>query len=189
VTEPTSLCELASFYALGLVGDDELNEYEGHLLDGCPRCEAELKAAEGVAPLLAYSVDPAAPPPRLRAALLDEIATRARIGVDRPGSAGEWVTSRIPGVRTRTLQIDAEKRRIVMLVKAAPGFRYPAHQHDDLEELVMLDGELVFGGVTTYRAGDFIRSEAGTSHPPSETASGCVFLMSTSLDAIERARL
>jgi hypothetical protein len=47
--------------------------------------------------------------------------------------------------------------------------------------MFMLEGELRFGD-TTYRAGDYIRSEAGSVHGSSETAGGCMFLLRASLD-------
>ena len=52
-----------------------------------------------------------------------------------------------------------------MLSRMEPGCGYPAHQHLDVEEVLVLAGgyEDEFG---TYRTGDYVRYEVGSVHTP-----------------------
>ncbi|HSP97031.1 MAG TPA: hypothetical protein VL049_07270 [Candidatus Dormibacteraeota bacterium] len=68
---------------------------------------------------------------------------------------------------------------MTLLTRLAPGTIYPHHQHDDFEELFLLDGDVVVNGVPMIRA--------TTAAPPpaaSTTASapsgGCTFIVATS---------
>jgi hypothetical protein len=47
-----------------------------------------------------------------------------------------------PGIECKLLATDAERHRVSMLVRLAPGARYPAHTHAGVEELHLLDGQL-----------------------------------------------
>ena len=47
-----------------------------------------------------------------------------------------------PGIECKLLATDGARHRVSMLVRLAPGARYPAHTHAGTEELHLLDGEL-----------------------------------------------
>ena len=85
-----------------------------------------------------------------------------------------------PGISCNLLATDAEKDRVSMLVRLAPGAAYPPHRHSGVEELYLLDGKLMIDDKTLY-PGDYNRAEPGTGdqHVWSETGCTCVLLTST----------
>lgn len=85
-----------------------------------------------------------------------------------------------PGISCNLLATDAEKDRVSMLVRLAPGAAYPPHRHSGVEELYLLDGKLMIDDKTLY-AGDYNRAEPGTGdqHVWSDTGCTCVLLTST----------
>ncbi len=84
------------------------------------------------------------------------------------------------GISCKLLATDAEKDRVSMLVRLAPGAAYPPHRHAGVEELYLLDGELLIDDMTLY-PGDYNRAEPGTGDQRvwSETGCTCVLLTST----------
>jgi DNA-binding NarL/FixJ family response regulator/quercetin dioxygenase-like cupin family protein len=85
-----------------------------------------------------------------------------------------------PGISCNLLATDAEKDRVSMLVRLAPGAAYPPHHHAGVEELYLLDGELMIDDKTLH-PGDYNRALPGTGdqHVWSETGCTCVLLTST----------
>ena len=179
--EIDAMCELAPLYSLGALDDAEAWRFRAHLLEGCDGCRLELAALEEVADMLAYAADPADPSPILRSRLMDAVADETPELSPAELAGDAWVPYKIPGVQVRRLHVDEQARRVVMLVRADKGVKYPSHRHVDDEEMFMLAGELRFGE-RVYRAGDYIRSECGSVHSSSETLTGCMFLIRASLD-------
>ena len=85
-----------------------------------------------------------------------------------------------PGISCNLLATDAEKERVSMLVRLAPGAAYPPHRHAGVEELYLLDGELTIDDKTLH-PGDYNRALPGTGdqHVWSESGCTCVLLTST----------
>lgn len=103
-----------------------------------------------------------------------------------PARASEPEWSEVAaGISCKLLATDAENGRVSMLVRLAPGAEYPPHVHAGVEELHMLDGELMVDDKKLY-AGDYLRSEPGTTdrHVWSET--GCTGVLLTSIRDILR---
>jgi anti-sigma factor ChrR (cupin superfamily) len=84
------------------------------------------------------------------------------------------------GIECKLLATDAEKHRVSMLVRLAPGANYPPHTHAGIEELYLLDGELwiderkLFPGGYNYCAPGTVDVRVW-----SETGCTCVLLTST----------
>src|SRR5688572_28828767 len=85
-----------------------------------------------------------------------------------------------PGISCKLLATDAEKHRVSMLVRLAPGAAYPAHTHAGVEELHLLDGELWIDERKLF-PGDYNQAEASTGDQRvwSETGCTCVLITST----------
>jgi anti-sigma-K factor RskA len=83
------LHDLTAAYALDALDADEAEAYETHLAR-CERCRAELAALTETAGALAWAVDAPAPPPALRARLLDAAAAERSNVVPLPGRPA-WV--------------------------------------------------------------------------------------------------
>jgi anti-sigma-K factor RskA len=69
-----AFAELASGYALQALGGRERSEFEGHLRTGCAECAAALVEYGETLAALAAEMPPVAPPPAVRARLLQRIA-------------------------------------------------------------------------------------------------------------------
>jgi anti-sigma-K factor RskA len=71
--ETNTLHDLTAAYALDALDDEDARAYEAHLAR-CERCRDELASFSETASGLAYAVDSPAPPPELRARILQEAA-------------------------------------------------------------------------------------------------------------------
>ena len=88
---------------------------------------------------------------------------------------------RCPGLQVALLHADPVTREYVSLLKAEPGFTYPAHRHGGVEEIYMLSGDLKLEGITYYQ-GDYIRSATGSTHAVAHSIAGCIFFFRSSMD-------
>jgi anti-sigma factor ChrR (cupin superfamily) len=59
------------------------------------------------------------------------------------------------------------------LMRMEPGAVTISHEHQGMEEFLILEGDLVDSDGTVFRAGDFVSYEAGTRHD-SRTETGCL---------------
>ena len=150
---------------------------------------------------LAYSVA-ATPPPHLKKRILDRIASE---GPSRPASLppggravlpgvtavlvadAEWIPTPLPGLDTKLLHRDDARGYTTRLLRFAPGSTYPAHRHGATEEVFIVAGSVVLNGVT-LRAGDYCRSEAGTTETAAFSAEGgMAIIVSSDADEFVRA--
>ncbi|HEU4590713.1 MAG TPA: cupin domain-containing protein [Steroidobacteraceae bacterium] len=114
-------------------------------------------------------------------ALLYRDASKPRI------PEGEWVREArepdweevAPGISCKLLANDAERGRVSMLVRLAPGVDYPPHTHAGVEELHLLEGELWIDDQKLV-PGDYNRAEPGTSDQRVWSETGCMCVLVTS---------
>jgi anti-sigma-K factor RskA len=66
--------EQADVYALGALDGEELAQFEAHLATGCATCAERLRETREALALLPRSLPPVAPPPSVRARVLERIA-------------------------------------------------------------------------------------------------------------------
>jgi anti-sigma-K factor RskA len=78
--------EQADVYAVGALDGEERGRFEAHLAGGCAACAARLRETREALAALPRALPPAAPPPALRARLLE------RIAAERPGAPGRGAT-------------------------------------------------------------------------------------------------
>jgi len=76
-------------YLLGALERDEAAELERHL-EGCERCQEEMRWLEPAVQLLPESVERAEPPSRLRQTLMAEVREDVREAKERPAPARGW---------------------------------------------------------------------------------------------------
>ena len=178
--------EQAALYALGALPADEAEAVASALAAGDVALNDEVGAFASVVETLALAVPPQAPPPALRAAVLERIGAGAPAVIDAGGlrfvrsAATAWEPSPLAGIEVKRLFDDATAGRRTTLVRIAPGGSVPAHRHADVEEIYLLEGDLVLSGVP-MRAGDYCRAEGGTMHDGIHSPGGCVLLMCASV--------
>jgi anti-sigma factor ChrR (cupin superfamily) len=192
-------CELAPLYALDLLDLEERLWVETQVLE-CPDLAEELASYQTAVDLMPYSAEPVPMAADLKDRLFDRIDTTSdlQLDLDPVDSIAEtppeptmvavrsadlqWKPHRMPGVTVAVLFIDSVSRMRNLVVKAEAGVVYPFHQHQGIEEIYMLEGELEIDG-EVYLAGDYIRSYPNTIHAPS-TNTGCMFLIRACMDDI-----
>jgi anti-sigma factor ChrR (cupin superfamily) len=175
--------EQVSAYAVNALPPSEVPAIEAHLAS-CWPCRRELEALRPIVDAFAaWPTDVLRPTASLQGRLAQRIwAETGAKPVSPP--AREWVEPEweevAPGIFCKLLARDAEKDRVSMLVRLAPGVEYPPHTHAGVEELHLLDGELWIDDRKLY-AGDYNRGEPGMSDKRvwSETGCTCVLITST----------
>lgn len=190
-TENYCFCELAPLYALDLLSASEQAWVEQQVAD-CPELAEELASYQAAVTAIPYG----APTLPMADNLKDRLFAQLGLGFDPPIEATpasipnvyqavrsqdlNWQPHTVPGVRVAIVHIDEIKREMVGFLKAEPGVRYPRHRHAAIEEIFMIEGDLIIGE-EVYGAGDYLRSQPGSSHSP-YTNGGCQFFFHTSLD-------
>jgi anti-sigma factor ChrR (cupin superfamily) len=175
--------EVTSAYAARALAASEVAAAEAHIAV-CPDCQRELESLRPVIDtFVSWPTDVLRPPASLQARLAARIAEdTGKPPVPPPApqwSEPEWEQV-APGIECKLLATDAERHRVSMLVRLAPGASYPPHTHAGVEELHLLDGELwiderkLFPGDYNYGA-----PGAGDERVWSETGCTCVLITST----------
>jgi anti-sigma factor ChrR (cupin superfamily) len=175
--------EVTCAYAAQALAASEVAAAEAHIA-ACPDCQGELESLRPVVDRFAlWPTDVLRPTASLQARLALRIAEdTGKPPVPPqplPWSEPEWEQV-APGIECKLLATDAERHRVSMLVRLAPGASYPAHTHAGHEELHLLDGELwiddrkLFPGDYNYGA-----PGAGDERVWSETGCTCVLVTST----------
>jgi anti-sigma factor ChrR (cupin superfamily) len=175
--------ETTCAYAAQALAASEVAAAEAHIAV-CPACQRELESLRPVIDrFVSWPTDVLRPAASLQARLALRIAEETGKQPVLP-PASQWSEPEweqvAPGVECKLLATDAERHRVSMLVRLAPGARYPAHTHAGVEELHLLDGELwidarkLFPGDYNYGA-----PGAGDERVWSETGCTCVLVTST----------
>jgi hypothetical protein len=175
---PCEQSEVTCTYAL-----QGLPASEAHIAS-CPNCQRELESLRRVVNrFVSWPIDVLRPTTslheRLALRISEETGTLPVLPPVRQWSEPEW--ERVaPGIECKLLATDAERHRVSMLVRLAPGASYPGHTHAGVEELHLLDGELwiderkLVPGDYNYGA-----AGAGDERVWSETGCTCVLITST----------
>ena len=175
--------ETTCAYALQLSPASEVAAAEAHITS-CPDCRRELESLRPVVDrFVSWPTDVLRPTTSLQARLArritEETGKEPVLTPQQQWSEPEWEQV-APGIECKLLASDMERHRVSMLVRLAPGASYPAHTHDGVEELHLLDGELwidekkLVPGDYNYGA-----PGAGDERVWSETGCTCVLITST----------
>jgi quercetin dioxygenase-like cupin family protein len=184
--------ERAADYVLGVLPASEAARFEDHVAAGCAACAGELRVAREVESALGSLAPRRDPPAGLRAALLRAIASSdSKVrqvwrdfgrGAERGDrfvvrqDEGAWHEVGIPGIQVRQLAVDPAAARVTMVIRMAPGTRYPPHRHGGREECYVLAGDLRHGD-QVMTAGDFEVAEEDAIHGWQWTEGGCLLLI------------
>ena len=174
--------ELTCAYAAQALTVSELPAAEAHIAS-CAECRREL---EGLRPVVdrfvAWPTDVLRPTTSLQARLArriaDETGKAPVFPRARQWSEPEWEQV-APGIECKLLATDAERHRVSMLVRLAPGASYPPHTHADVEELHLLDGELWINE-RRLLPGDYNYGAPGAADEIIWSKTGCTCVLVTS---------
>jgi hypothetical protein len=171
-----------STYALRALPPEEVRVVEEHLR-ACSSCRQELESLRPVVDTFAaWPTDVLRPSASLWGQIAQRIETNSSphssARAIEPWSEPDWEEV-APGISCKLLATDAERDRVSMLVRLAPGTDYPPHTHAGLEELHLLDGELWIDDRKLH-PGDYNRAEAGTSDQRVWSETGCTCVLITS---------
>lgn len=176
-----SIESLTSF-AVGAVPSAKADEYAIHLTE-CAHCEREFDSLRVLAANLAAWPKEVLQP---SASLWDRLSARLPRQQEVPplpaaDLPGEVLWEEVsPGISCSILAADFVTDRVSMLVRLQPGVDYPAHEHADLEELHLLEGELWIND-RKLLAGDYSRAEAGSADHRVWSETGCTCVLITSM--------
>jgi quercetin dioxygenase-like cupin family protein len=168
-------------YALHAVPPEAVTAIEAHIV-ACGECEKELEALRPtIESFVAWPTDVLRSPPWLQRRLAMRIAAEA--GAPPALPAAQWREPEwkqvTPEISCKLLSVDAHTHTVGMLVRLAPGGRYPAHVHAGVEELHLLEGELWIDERKLY-PGEYNRAEPGTADALVWSGTGCTCVLITS---------
>ena len=180
--------EATCAYALQALPAGEAAATEAHVAS-CPDCRRELESLRPVVDrLVSWPTDVLRPPRSLQRRLARRIAEeRGTRPVPPPlprWREPEWAEV-AAGIECKMLAVDAERHRVSMLVRLAPGASYPSHTHADVEELHLLAGELWIDGRRLV-TGDYNYGAPGTGDERVWSKTGCTCLLVTSTEDVLR---
>jgi anti-sigma factor ChrR (cupin superfamily) len=167
--------ELADVYALGSLDGEDLREFEAHLSTGCSQCRARVRDSQSVFLGVSSALPAVAPAAAVKTRLWE------RIDSDKPGyvfihaNEGAWIQVG-QGILAKILNMDTGRQRVTALVRMAPGSSYADHEHDGVEEVLVLEGSCYCGG-RLLRQGDYHRAEVGSVHLDTHTDEGSLMLV------------
>jgi anti-sigma factor ChrR (cupin superfamily) len=130
------------------------------------------------AALLAESVAPMAPAPSLKGRLLSRVADFELLKpvADVRRDENTWVHSGMPGIDIKPLFKESATGRNTYLVRMEPGARMAPHHHGDIEQCLVVKGDVRWGSLV-FEEGDFMVMGKDTAHPEVHTVNGVIMLI------------
>jgi anti-sigma factor ChrR (cupin superfamily) len=158
----------AALAALGLLSPREAMSV--------PR-RAIAEMTEAVA-LVAESVAPVPPAARVKNRLMAAVADYELLKpiADVRRNENTWVHSGMPGIDVKTLFKEPATGRSTYLVRMEPGARMAAHRHGDIEQCLVVKGDVRWGSLV-FEEGDFMVMGKDTAHPEVHTVNGTIMLI------------
>jgi anti-sigma factor ChrR (cupin superfamily) len=102
--------------------------------------------------------------------------------ITRRHGKGEW-TDVSPGLKIKVMHEIPELKRWTFMAWLQPGAEYNDHDHDQDEEIYMIEGDLIIGDVV-LAPGDFHVAKAGKHHPTHHTKTGCICMITQAMGSV-----
>lgn len=199
------LTELAVLYAAGLLPAHEADEFEDRLKAGDQAVIAEFRNIRPATDLILRGTRPIEPTLIARSDLINALGLTKPVAPfsQEPAAADriadpiaddvlsmvllrageiEWQDLPTPGAKMRNLFIDKARGRATLLIKLEPGTAFPDHDHPDVEECLVLEGDLELGGKVMHRF-DYMRIPKDGQHGTPRTINGCIVLVTCGIAA------
>jgi anti-sigma factor ChrR (cupin superfamily) len=169
--------ERASEYVIGTLDAQERERTLARIIEDRAFAERVQGWENRLAPL-ALGAEAELPP-----SALERIEVRIdQSGIELPGTltkragSGDWIDA-APGLKIKELNRIVAQNRMTFMAWLQPGAEYVDHDHDQDEEIYMIEGDLIIGEVV-LKAGDFHVARAGRHHPVHRTRTGCICIIS-----------
>lgn len=182
--------EQAALYAIGELRGEERDDFEHLLASGDPVATLEVEKFQSVAETMAVSSPDPAPRKNLKHRLMAAVTntklkswTEPEEGVHvlRKGH-GAWRETGYPGVTTKLLHLEQDTRMATSLLRLEPGAKYPPHHHTQMEQCLVISGDVRLGSKIHIHAGDYEKAIAGTDHEFLTSDTGCELLILSCLE-------
>ena len=185
-TNPCEHSEITCAYVAQALAANEAASAEAHIAS-CQDCRREVESLNPVVDqFVSWPTDVLRPTPalqrRLARRIAEETGTPPVAPPARRWAEPEWEQV-APGIECKLLATDQARHRISMLVRLAPGARYPGHTHAGAEELHLLDGELWIDD-RKLCPGDYNYGAPGEHDERVWSETGCTCLLVTSTQDI-----
>jgi anti-sigma factor ChrR (cupin superfamily) len=172
--------EQAALYALGLLPESEIAEFE-RLLDTDSTAREAVRVYAETAAELAAALPAQRPRPDVRQRMMERVASDIAVksGILKASlraGEGSWAATGLRGISVKMLYTDLETGLATMLLRMEPGAAFPAHRHAKAEQCYVLEGDVGWGDLV-YHAGDFVCASTGSVHPTIHTKSGNLMLI------------
>jgi anti-sigma factor ChrR (cupin superfamily) len=100
--------------------------------------------------------------------------------ITRRHGSGEWIDMS-PGLKIKVMHEIPRLKRFTFMAWLQPNAEYADHDHEQDEEIYMIEGELIIGDII-LKPGDFHIAKAGKHHPVHRTMTGCICLITQAMD-------
>jgi hypothetical protein len=180
------MAELVSAYTLHVLPASDVPAILAHIAS-CQDCRREVESLNPVVDqFVSWPTDVLRPTSALQGRLARRIAEETGTPPEAP-PARRWAEPEweqvAPGIECKLLATDQARHRVSMLVRLAPGTRYPGHTHAGTEELHLLDGELWIDD-RKLCPGDYNYGAPGEHDERVWSETGCTCLLVTSTQDI-----
>jgi len=156
-----TLDEIAGLHVLGVLDAEERDRIEQRMTQDPALRQAFVCWSRRLSPLL-DTVPPLAPPPSVWAAIQARFSATADHPPSRRQNEGSWLAV-APGAAMRYLHVDLASGVRSAMLRMDKGSAVPAHDHDELEECFVLEGDVEIDG-ETYHAGDHVVAGTDRRH-------------------------
>lgn len=184
--------EMAPLYVLDALVESEKQDFEAQLTIDT-ELRAEVEGLRNIAGEIGFAAEPIAPPPQMRERVL-QAAQRKNPGIlhfdpdlviFRSGDIDWRPHPTAEGLQTKALFYDRERGYLTTLLKMKAGAIYPAHVHEDVEEIYVIEGEVEIQGFP-MGPGDYCRAKPGSRHQIGYSKTDALLLvMSSARDRLE----
>ncbi|MFN0102186.1 MAG: cupin domain-containing protein [Bryobacteraceae bacterium] len=184
------ISDQAALYATGSIVGEERDVFERLLAAGDPAATHAVQELESII----EEIVAAAPAPAIRPSLKNRLmasATKSKLpGFEEPepgvhvlrSGHGRWKETGYAGVTTKILHLERETRMATSLLRLTPGAKYPPHHHTQMEQCLVLSGDVRLGANVHIFAGDYEKALPGTDHEYLTSDTGCELLIVSCLE-------
>jgi anti-sigma factor ChrR (cupin superfamily) len=175
--------ELATGYVLGTLDDNNRSRVRIRAVEDRAFSTLLAEWENRLAPLAL--ADEAELPATTFSAIEKKLSTSH---VELPGTItkrhgkGDWIDA-APGLKIKVMHEIPELRRFTFMAWLEAGAEYSDHDHDQDEEIYMIEGDLIIGDIV-LGPGDFHIAKCGKHHPTHRTRTGCMCLITQAMGSV-----